>query len=133
MGSTPPSARRIQWRQTPTLQDGFSVGRGNAPPSDITFTSMYRIGLPTQGCWSTNQPKSRHCLAVHTALHQGFQTQDGMVLFGQPVVQFFAVGGNGLVSNHVGKVLDAVELHGSLVKSFTHIILQLAPIRTSAS
>ena len=48
-----------------------------------------------------------------------------MTLFGQPVQQLLAVGGDGLVGHHVGKVVNAVQLLGSLVQLLGNIVLQL--------
>ena len=47
-----------------------------------------------------------------------------MILLRQPVQQLLAVGGDGLIGNAVGEVVDAIHLLGGLVQLFRHIVLQ---------
>ena len=49
-------------------------------------------------------------------LQQRLQAQDGVVALGQPVQQLLGVGGDGLIGDHVGEVLDAVQLLGGFVQ-----------------
>ena len=57
-------------------------------------------------------------------LHQRFHRQNGMVLFGQEVHQIVHFGADGLISDHVHKVVDAVQLLGGGIDSGTDVILQ---------
>ena len=63
--------------------------------------------------------------AISISLHQRFHAQHRVTLFGQPVQQLLAVGSNGLVGNHVGEVVDAVQLLGRLVQALGNVVLQL--------
>ena len=56
-----------------------------------------------------------------------------MVLFLQELQQRVAVGANGLVCDHVGEVVDAVELLGGLVQALADVVLQFLGIQTMRS
>lgn len=53
--------------------------------------------------------------------------EDGVTLLSQEVQQLFGIArsAGGLVSNHVGKVLDAVQVLGGLVHLVANLILQI--------
>ena len=63
--------------------------------------------------------------AISISLHQRLHAQHRVTLLGQPVQQLLAVGGDGLVSYHVGEVVDAVQFLGRLVQTLGNVVLQL--------
>ena len=56
---------------------------------------------------------------------EGLHAQNGVAVLGQVVQQLLGIlGADGLVSDHVGEVLNTVHLEDGLVQTLTHLILQ---------
>ena len=104
----------------------LTTGKGADGNTGSFFYSAYGI-LAGEVCCAGTAPSGRLAppLLGLLTLHQRLQAQDRVALLGEPVQQLLAVGGDGLVSDIIAEVVDAVEFLSGLVQPLGHIVLQL--------